>query len=113
MCVMMRSYVKYTNNNITTFTFFITITGADPNVRWDTHYQQYCLHAAVRKCNLRAVHYLVDAGASVNVQNARNQTPLMLACDSKIAHSIWIVRYIINHYGIVIIYILNNFFSNI
>jgi len=69
--------------------------GANPNAKFEDLNQQGVLHAAVRKFNLRAVRYLCEAGADVNQINTRHQTALMLACDSKVKHSIHIVRYLL------------------
>lgn len=74
--------------------------GADPNTRFPDNFLQSMLHAAVRKVNLRAVKYLIDAGADVNSLNTRHQTPLMLACDTTVAHSIHIVRYLVGCEGV-------------
>ena len=74
--------------------------GGNPNTHFTDNFQQSLLHAAVRKMNLRAVRYLIDAGADVNALNTRHQTPLMLACDTKIKHGIHIVRYLVRCKGV-------------
>ena len=74
--------------------------GANPNALIAHRFYQSLVHAAVRKFNLRAVHYLIEFGANVNILNTRHQSPLMIACDTKVPHSINIVRYLLTIPGI-------------
>lgn len=69
--------------------------GADPNAIIGEGLMRP-LHAVAKKSNVLLVQCLVDAGAEINAQNGRNQTPLILASDSIITDSSYIavIRYL-------------------
>jgi ankyrin repeat protein len=68
--------------------------GADPNAIIGDGLMRP-LHAVAKKSNVLLVQSLVDAGADINAQNGRNQTPLIIASDSIITESSYIavIRY--------------------
>jgi ankyrin repeat protein len=69
--------------------------GADPNAIIGDGLMRP-LHAVAKKSNSLLVQSLVSAGADINAQNGRNQTPLILASDSVITDSSYIavIRYL-------------------
>lgn len=70
--------------------------GADPNAIIGDGLLRP-LHAVARKANVLLLQCLVEAGADINAQNARNQTPLILACDSSRTDSSYlsVIRYLV------------------
>lgn len=69
--------------------------GADPNAIIGDGLLRP-LHAVARKANVLLLQCLVEAGADINAQNARNQTPLIVASDSARTDSSYIsvIRYL-------------------
>ena len=78
--------------------------GADPNALLDTKTGNTLLHHCVRKGlvtreDYAVLHLLISAGADINWQNNRNQTPLMLACDTVREGNTKIVRLLLAQEG--------------
>jgi hypothetical protein len=69
--------------------------GADPNVVIADGLMRP-LHLVAKKSNVLLVECLIAAGADINAQNGRNQTPLILASDSTISDSSYlaVIRYL-------------------
>ena len=73
--------------------------GANPNVHdkltWTTP-----LHFCARRGNLQVMKLLVNAGANCNALDNRFQNPLLLACDTKLASRVKMVRYLLKQKGV-------------
>lgn len=73
--------------------------GANPNVHdkltWTTP-----LHYCARRGNLQVMKLLVNAGADCNVVDNRFQSPLLFACDTKLASRVKMVRYLLKQKGV-------------